>query len=226
MAETPVIVISSSEKDVGKTTIGINLAAALWSDGYKIKLYAPENSTVDRFISQRLLMCSQCKIDMPMPQMINSLNDDYDEKTIILAVIPSSENDKYSEVFFKAHTLISLGCEKKDFDWSFSHPYINLVWQTKKNAAARGIKQFNWIVVQNKFSNENKIIREELPNMGKQLGFRVAEPLYYRNSYKYVENGYCAADMAKYRKVFKMSMDDVYARREILNLTDDLWKHK
>lgn len=226
MAETPIIVISSSEKDVGKTTIGVNLAAALWSDGYKVKLYAPENSVVDGFMSRRLLMCSQCKIDMPMPRIVNSIDEDYDEKTIVLAIIPSADNEKYSEVFFKAHTLISLGCEKSDFNWSFSHPYINLIWQTKKNAASKGVKYFNWIVVQNKLTDEKNNLSENLQNMGKQLGFRVAEPLHYRNAYKYVENGYCAADMAKYRQIFKMSMDDVYARREILNLTDDLWKHK
>lgn len=226
MAEVPVIVISSSEDNVGKTTIGINLAAALWSDGYKIKLYAPENSVIDEFMSRRLLMCSQCKIDMPMPQIINLTDENYAEKTIVLAIIPSSDNEKYSEVFFKAHTLISIGCEKSDFNWSFNHPYINLIWQTKKKAASKGVKCFNWIVVQNKLANEKDSLSESLQSLGKQFGFRVAEPLHYRNAYKYVDNGYCAADMAKYRQIFKMSMDDVYARREILNLTDDLWKHK
>ncbi|MBR1600154.1 MAG: hypothetical protein IJ677_01095 [Alphaproteobacteria bacterium] len=226
MAETPVIVISSSEKDVGKTTIGINLSAALWSDRYDIKLFAPANSTVDEFMSKRLLMCSQCKINMPMPQIITSLKENYNDKSIIVAIIPSSENERYSEIFFKAHTLISLVCEKKDLNWSFSHPYINLIWQTKKNAAARGVKQFNWIVVQNKYVNENNYLNEDLQNMSKQFGFRIAEPLHYRNAYKYIENGYCTADMVNYKQIFKMSMDDVYTRREILNLTDDLWKHK
>ena len=226
MAETPVIIVSSSEKDVGKTTIGVNLAAALWSDGSKIKLFAPKNQTVEEFMSRRLLMCLQCKIDMPMPQIINSINEDNDEKTIVVAVIPSAENEKYSEVFFKAHTLISLGCEKKDFNWSFNNPYINLIWQTKKNAASKGIKHFNWIAVQNKYTGKNDSLKDDMQSMSKQLGFRVAEPLHYRDAYRYVENGYCAADMAKYKQIFKMSMDDVYARREILNLTDDLWKHK
>lgn len=226
MAETPIIVISSCRGGTGKTTVALNLAAALWSDGYKIKLFAPNNEKISDFIEKRKQMNRQCNIDMPLPEIIDSIEITNEEKTVLIAVIPSNDNEKFADVFYKAHTLISLGYEKEDFNWSFAHPYINLIWQAKKNTAARGIKYLNWIVVQNKLQNDSDDLSFVLQPLAKQFGFRVAEPLRQRNAYRYIENGYCAADMAKYRQIFKMSMDDVYARREILNLTDDLWKHK
>ena len=227
MTDTPIIVISSSENATGKTTVALNLAAALWSDGYKIKLFAPGNRNISDFMEKRRQMIVQCKTDMPLPEAVNDVEITNDEdKTVLIAVIPSDENERYTDVFSKAHTLISVGCEKDDFDWSFSHPYINLIWQAKKNAAARGIKYLNWIVVQNKLENEKNNLSDNLQPLARQFGFRIAEPLHDRNAYRYIGNGYCAADMAKYRQIFKMSMDDVYARREILNLTDDLWKRK
>lgn len=226
MAETPIIVISSCHNGTGKTTVALNLAAALWSDGYKIKLFAPNNEKISDFIEKRKQMNRQCNIDMPLPEIIDSIEVINEEKTVLIAVIPSNDNEKFADVFYKAHTLISLGYEKEDFNWSFAHPYINLIWQAKKNTAARGIKYLNWIVVQNKLQNDSDDLSFVLQPLAKQFGFRIAEPLRQRNAYRYIENGYCAADMAKYRQIFKMSMDDVYARREILNLTDDLWKHK
>ena len=226
MTETPLIVVSSCEHEVGKTTVALNLAAALWSDGYKVKLFAPHNWAVADFMAKRRQMTEQCKADMPVPQIIENINGEFEDNSVIIAVIPSDKNEKYTDVFAAAHTLLSIGCEKKDFDWSFSHPYINLIWQVKKKAAARGVKHFNWIVVQNQIHDENEILSTDLQSRAKQLGYRLAEPLYWRNAYRYVTNGYCAADMAKCRQIFKMSMDDLYARREILNLTDDLWKHK
>lgn len=226
MAETPIIVISSCRGGTGKTTVALNLAAALWSDGYNVKLFAPNNEKISDFIEKRKRMNRQCNIDMPLPEIIDSIEITNEEKTVLIAVIPSNDNEKYADVFSKAHTLISLGYEKEDFNWSFAHPYINLIWQAKKNTAARGIKYLNWIVVQNKLQNDSDDLSFALQPLAKQFGFRIAEPLRQRNAYRYIENGYCAADMAKYRQIFKMSMDDVYARREILNLTDDLWKHK
>lgn len=227
MLQTPIIVISSDKKNTGKITVALNLAAALWNEGYQVKLFAPNNEKIQDFIEKRKLMNRQCNAELPMPQIINDIDaENNTEKDVIIAVVPSDRNQEYANVFNKAHTLISLGCKKEDFDWSFAHPYINLIWQSKKNAAARGIKYLNWIVVQNKLQNEKDNLTSQLQPLAKQFGFRLAEPLWFRNAYKYAENGYCSADMAKYRQIFKMSMDDVYARREILNLTDDLWKRK
>lgn len=226
MAQTPVIVISSSQKGTGKTTLALNLAAALWSDGYKVGLFAPDNLAVRDFLEKRTLMNTQCNVDMPLPLLVETISDSADEKSVVIAVIPSDKNENYADVFYKAHTLISVGCEKADFDWSFAHPYVNLIWQVKKNAAANGVKYLNWIAVQNRLYSDKDNLKEELAPLSKQLGFRISEPLYFRNSYRYVQSGYCVSDMAKYRATFKMSMPDVYARREILNLTDDLWKHK
>ena len=87
-----------------------------------------------------------------------------------------------------------------------------------------GVKYLNWIALLNKVENDDAF--KEMTDCQRRFGYRLAEPLHYRESFRYVRNGYCAADMACFRNVFKMSMPDVYARREILTLTDFLWQGK
>lgn len=225
MDNTPVIVISSSVAGVGKTTLTLNLAAALWSDGYEVKLFAPNNPMVENFIRQRKNLRSQSGEDLPLPQLINDLNQEsqHTDKTVILADIPTSKNSVYKDVFARAHTLISVATDVQNLQWKLTDPYMNLIWETKKSVAARGIKYLNWIAVLNMAPEQQNAPIPELRDAAKKLGFRIAEPLHRRDAFRYIENGYCAADMAKFRRLFKMSMSDVYARREILTLTDFLW---
>ena len=224
--EIPVIVISSSVKGTGKTTLALNLAAALWSDSYRVKLLAPHNPQVAQFMEQRQILREQSGIDLPMPELIADLNnvDESAEKNVIIADIPTENAADYAFVFAKAHTLITVGKAVQDFEWPLSHPYINLIWEAKKNIAARGIKYLNWIAVLNQADEASADIKQSLAAATKRFGFRVAEPLHDREAFRYIDNGYCAADMADFRKLFKMSMSDVYARREILTLTDFLWQ--
>lgn len=226
MKNVPVIVVSSSVAGVGKTTLTLNLAAALWSDGYRVKLFAPHNETVCNFIKQRQILREQSHTELPMPELMESFNIEADNsgKTVILADIPTAENIAYKEVFAQAHTLISVATNMRDLQWQLTDPYMSLVWETKKSVAARGVKYLNWIAVLNMAAEEQNPTFPELSEAAKRFGFRVAEPLHTRDAFRYIENGYCAADMAEYRKLFKMSMADVYARREILTLTDFLWQ--
>ncbi|MBR3675619.1 MAG: hypothetical protein IKN71_00585 [Alphaproteobacteria bacterium] len=226
MQETPIIVISSAIPNVGKTTLALNLAAALWSDNYKVKLFAPHNAKVRYFLEQRENLRRQTGVELPLPELIEQIenNDEPAEKTVIIADIPTSENEKYAAVFAKAHTLITVAGNAADLHWPLTHPYVSLIWEAKKNIAARGIKYLNWIAVLNQINGEGADSTSQLQDAVKRFGFRVAEPLHYRQAFQYIENGYCAADMAKFRKLFKMSMSDVYARREILTLTDFLWQ--
>jgi len=83
----------------------------------------------------------------------------------------------------------------------------------------------NWIAVLNKCAGVTSKQREKLLQSAKKFGFRLAEPLQQRAAYGYINNGYCAADMVN-GSVFNMSFADVYARREILTLSDFLWKDK
>lgn len=226
MQEIPIIVISSATPNVGKTTLALNLAAALWSDGYKVKLLAPHNAKVGYFLEQRQNLCRQTGVELPLPELIEQIEDNVEpaEKTVIIADIPTAENEKYANVFAKAHTLITVATDVADLEWPLTHPYVSLIWEAKKNIAARGIKYLNWIAVLNQV--EDEVDLSQLQDAVKRFGFRVAEPLHYRQAFQYIENGYCAADMAQFRKLFKMSMPDVYARREILTLTDFLWQNK
>lgn len=226
MNNAPIIVISSSVSGVGKTTLTLNLGAALWSDGYEVKLFAPHNSIIENFIRQRRILCSQSGVDLPFPQLMPTFEPEleHSDKTVILADIPTAENSAYKNVFAQAHTLISIATDEQNLQWNLTDPYMNLIWEAKKSIAARGIKYLNWIAVLNKVSEQKNIDCSKLADTAKRMGYRVAEPLHERDAFRYVENGYCAADMAKYRQLFKMSMPDVYARREILTLTDFLWQ--
>lgn len=226
MDSTPIIVISSSKPQAGKTTLALNLAAALWSDLFKVKLFAPDNPEVDEFLRQRNLL-RQTGCALPLPELIarSELSASAgDKKEVIIADIPTVDNEKYADVFAAAHTLITVGTSGEDLQWSFEHPYMQLIWQTKKSVAARGVKYLNWIALLNKVENDDAL--KEMTDCPRRFGYRLAEPLHYRESFRYVRNGYCAADMACFRNVFKMSMPDVYARREILTLTDFLWQGK
>ncbi|MBQ9272064.1 MAG: hypothetical protein IJ218_07360 [Alphaproteobacteria bacterium] len=228
MADTPIIIISSSVAGVGKTTLALNLAAALWSDDYNVNLFAPHNQTVADFMVQRQKICEQSAIALPMPKIIDNIDaaGNGSDKEVIIADIPTAENQQYADVFAAAHTLISIGRTPEDLQWELTHPYMNLIWEAKKNVASRGIKYLNWIVVLNETDIPTQDTQDALKNAAKRYGFRVAEPLHTRAAFRYIENGYCAADMAKFRQLFKMSMSDVYARREILTLTDFLWQGK
>lgn len=223
---TPVIVISSPQRKAGKTTLALNLAAALWSDDYKVKLFAPLNPEVALFVEQREILRNQSQTDLPMPELVEYVDSSLytGEKAVIIADIPTENAADYASVFAQAHTLITVGKSTADFEWSFSHPYVNLIWEAKKNIASRGIKYLNWIVLLNQINDDDTELKNDLSAAGKRFGFRLAEPLHDREAFRYIENGYCAADMAKFRKLFKMSMSDVYARREILTLTDFLWQ--
>ena len=228
MTSTPIIVISSIKPRAGKTTLALNLAAALWADKYQVKFLAPNNSDVENFIRRRERFCQENKILLPFPKLINNLHPeaiDSDEKAVVIADIPTAKNQEYAFVFAKAHTLITVADSPVHLQTMHTDAYNNLVWQAKKNIAARGIKYLNWIIVPNLWQ-ENMWPMEEINEQSRRYGFRIAPGMHEREAFRHVKDGYCAADMVSDTKVFKMSMADVYARREILQLTDFLWHNK
>ena len=70
MQQIPIIVISSSREGTGKTTLALNLAAAMWSDGYEVGLLTNENNTVRNFMQKRRELCQQHNIKMPFPHLL------------------------------------------------------------------------------------------------------------------------------------------------------------
>ncbi|MCQ2734569.1 MAG: division plane positioning ATPase MipZ [Alphaproteobacteria bacterium] len=226
MSQTPIIVISSPKAGSGKTTLALNLSAALWTDGYKVFLLAPDND-VAQFLQKRREFCNKHNIELPMPQLVSQLSElpqESVERTVVIADIPTEKNNIYTKIFSQAHTLITVADNPADVSWNLNDDYINLIWDVKKNIAARGIKYLNWIVVAD-LKNENAADwSKDMGDSAKKYGFRIAPPLKYRQAYQRLQDGYCAADMVANSKVFAMTFADVYARREILKLTDDLWQ--
>ena len=186
--ETPIIVISSPRKGTGKTTLALNLAAALWSDGYKVGLFAPQNPEVKQFMEQRQILRSQSRMDLPMPYLLekSDLQADSSEKTVVIADIPTANATDYADIFAKAHTLITVGQTADDFDWQLTHPYVNLVWEAKKNIAARGIKYLNWIAVVNQTVDDDGNIKGYFSikdkNLRRRSNYRAAPFFYFLKS--------------------------------------------
>lgn len=229
MAQVPVIVISSSRAGAGKTTLALNLAAALWQDKYKVKLFAPDNEKISTFLEARRQLNKKRGVHLPVPQIISTISEietPDSPETVLVADIPTAANTEYLQVFSSAHTLITVARTKEDIDWPLSDPYLNLIWNAKKNIAARGIKYLNWIVVENEQRPQNEPLTNILASLSRRYGFRVSPPLKNREAYTHINEGYCAADMVDEKAGLKMAMADVYARREILTLTDFMWQQK
>lgn len=226
MTDIPVIVISSARAGAGKTTLALNLAAVLWQDNHEVFLFSGETGGFSDFLDKRRKLK---KTNLPMPQLIDDLAKavpDKNKKQVIIAEIPSEQNDKYTSVFAQAHTLITVAADKEDINWPLSHPYINLIWNAKKDIAARGIKYLNWIVVANNKQEQTEDFSALVEQQAKRYGFRISETLRYREAYRRIGEGFCAADMMDKKSDFNVTMADVYARREILTLTDFLWQNK
>lgn len=225
MAEVPVIVVSSPFPRCGKTTLALNLAAALWSDDYRVELFAPENELAERFLKQRKKLQESKKLQLFMPELINDIPEEKShEKQVIVAIIPAENAVKYADAFNKAHTLITVVPFVLDTFWNAANDYVNLIWNAKKHIASRGIKTANWVVVPYIEKSNASNVRDGLTETAKRYGFRVADVLPYRDAYNHVKDGYCAADMKRNNASFPMAFADVYARHEILKLTDFFWK--
>ncbi len=226
MVEVPIIVISSPKEKSGKTTLALNLAAALWADDYLVNFFATDPAKLQFFLEKRHQLCQAHKTKLPFPRVINTLDEVAAQdglKQAIIADIAAADNQKYADIFAAAHTLITVSARKEDMNWSLGDPYFSVVWQAKKNAAHRGA-QLNWIVVPNQVESAKQLPTWQLVDLAKRYGFRVAQPLHYRAAFQHVAGGYGVADMALKPQIFPMTMADVYARREILTLTDFLWQ--
>lgn len=220
----PLIAISSPKAGAGKTTLAFNLATALLRDGYKVGVYS--QNTAD-FLQKR----KELSKNNPTLKMLRNISkenlftDVYGDCSAVITDVPTEQNSEFLPVFSKAHTLITLVQNENDIKWQPSDAYLNLIWNVKKHQAAAGIKCLNWVVIENKAAAENDSLSILLQQQSRRFGFRTADALQNRESYRHIKDGYGAADLIN-SKALNMSMADVYARRELLVLADFIWQHK
>lgn len=220
----PLIAISSPQAGAGKTTLAFNLASALLRDGYRVGIYSHESSS---FLAKRAELCKN-NSTLKMPVNIckeDLLAENYDGCDAVIADIQTEQNFDLLTAFCKIHTLITLVQNENDIKWLPSDPYLNLIWSIKKHQASAGAKYLNWTVLENKASLDNDALNNLILSQARRFGFRAASPLQNRESYKHIKDGYSAADLIC-SKTLSMSMEDVYARRELLVLADFIWQHK
>lgn len=230
MTDIPIIVVSSSCGNVGKTTFALNLAITLLCDKYEVIIFSPCDKLCLEFMQKRKELRREKNIKLLMPKIIsdfsqiNTLNKS--EKQVIVADIPILQNNKYDYIFAQAHTLITLVASPQNINWSLNDKYLNLVWNSKKKLASLGRKYLNWIVVENQMEENGASVQHLIEEQSKKLGFRIAPKLNYRKSYQHISNGFAVADMANKNNNLPMILSDVYARQEILSLTDFMWQTK
>ena len=114
--------------------------------------------------------------------------------------------------------------DENDLSWQPTDSYLNLIWNVKKLQAAHGIKYLNWVVAENQLTN-GAVLSKQLEQQSRRFGFRLAPALSKREAYTRIKDGYGAADLISTSKL-KVSMSDVYARRELLILADFIWQQK
>ena len=131
-----------------------------------------------------------------------------------------------TEIFEKAHTLITVINDINDLVNGKNNEYLELIWEAKKVIAQKGIKNLNWIVVLNNLMHYSETdVQKMLYQHSKRYGYRMFLSLKNREAFKHIYEGLCIGDMIKTEKK-SMTMNDLYAHREILKLTDFLWNYK
>ena len=222
MADVPVIVVSSPKPQSGNSVLALNLAGALWNDGYKVGLFSSRPSEITDFLNKRAKLIKETKAKIAKPILIQSLNNSADVSALV-ADIGAADYVLHEDVFSAAQTIITPLNYKDDVIWQANDKYLKFIWEVKKKQAARGIKYLNWIVVPY-LKEKHSDFTAEIESKAKLFGFKIAPAIYYRDEYMHVLNGYCAADLINKKLEKMMNLNDVYARREILKLTDFIWQ--
>lgn len=227
--EIPVIAVTSQISGTGKTTLVLNLAAALWQDGYHVRLSLPDAET---FLQKRRSFCQANSLSLPFPEIIApdklfSPVSGENNKQAAIVEIPASANADNIPLLARAHTLLTVINNRSEVCWTPDNEYLNFIWQVKKAAALTGRKYLNWVVTENHvFSDDKEATEVPAEDFARRYGFRLSPALQCREAYRHVADGYCAADMLDFSGNLKMTLADVYARREILQLTDFMWRQK
>lgn len=224
MIDIPVITVSSPRTKSGNTVLAINLAGALWNDRYTVGLFSSNITEAEEFLQKRSEFSDKKKIQIFKPKLIKNL-DGIKDVTALIADISAGDYTENERFFNIAHTLITPLNRIDDISWKPDDKYLNFIWKVKKNQAADGIKYLNWIVLPYLKNNQTDF-SAELIEQSKRFGFRLAPAIYYREEYMHIKNGYCSSDLRNENLSKMMTMNDLYARREILKLADFIWNKK
>lgn len=222
MSSLPIIVVSSPKEKIGSSVLALNLAGALWNDGYKVGLFSSDLSETDAFLKEREKFNKAKNAKIFMPKRVENPAQS-GEISALVADIKAKDYAQYEDVFNFAHTLITPLNSENDILWQANDAYLNFIWKIKKNQAARGVKYLNWILVPYLKQNTTDF-SDKLQTQAKRFGFKIAPAIYYRDEYMHINEGYCASDLRDKKLENMMTLQDVYARREILQLTDFIWK--
>ena len=220
----PIIVVSSPKPKIGNSVLSLNLAGALWNDNYTVGLFSSHQNQITSFLKSRAEFAKKNKTDLIIPKQISSLNGSSDISALV-ADISATDYNCHKDIFSIAHTLITPLNYKDDILWKSNDKYLNFIWEIKKVQASHGIKYLNWIIVPY-LKNNDIDFSAELEEQAKRFGFKVAPAIYYRDEYMHITDGYCAADLQNKKLEKMMSLNDLYARREILQLAEFIWQKK
>lgn len=217
-----VVVISSINQKSGKTLLTAHLSIMLAKE-YKTAVFdGTNNSGLSDFIAKRHTLNLGKDYNLPIPDYKTLTKQNFETIENYDVVILDSPDSKY---FCHADIFITPMRETDGISSlsSGGSLYASLIWEAKKQRAAKNKSAFKWVVVPN--DEYNKEEYQILEKTSKLLGFSVAP--YFTNRPEYeqgLKEGITVIDkdMPKLKTLF--DLPDLYARRDLKKLTDFIWQ--
>lgn len=220
-----IIVINSINRSSGKSLLAAHLAVMLAKD-YKVVVmddYAKSN--LSDFVAKRyaLNLGKDFNLAVPVYRSLNKENfSQADKYDVVILDSPSDKYFAYADVFITPLR----GQEGLNSLVLRNSLYASLVWEAKKQRAAKGKNAFKWVVI----PNDDTFLQEDydkLNEAGKFLGFLVAPKIGYRKEFELgLEQGISVLDKDSPKLKTLFDLPDLYARRDLKKITDFIWQNK
>ena len=211
------IIVIDGEKGSGRKTLSFELAITLLYNHQQTALLLKEGSPLSETIRKR----REQTPNLPQIPIITDANFAANASLYKAIIIPEADSDnKYAEY---SSTYITLLKQNKPALKRFrqNQSYLSSVWELKKKIAARRKQSLNWVICENNLTPRLKDTPdEELLQMSKLYGFRVAPPLNMRAAYKKNITGLSAQDKSAPEFQKMLTYEDICTRREITRLAE------
>ncbi len=220
-----IIVINSINRSSGKSLLAAHLAVMLAKDYKVIVMDNCSKSDLSDFIAKRHTLNLGKNFNLAVPVYQSLSKESFNKADKYDVVILDSPSDKY---FAYADVFITplRGQEGLNSLVLRNSLYASLIWEAKKQRAAKGKSTFKWIVI----PNDDSFLSEDynkLNEAGKFLGFLVAPKIGYRKEFELgLKQGISVLDKDSPKLKTLFDLPDLYARRDLKKITDFIWQNK
>lgn len=219
-----IVVINSINPASGKTLIAAHLAVMLAKD-YKAAVLdcGAGHSDLAMFVARRYALNLKQDYKLPVPNYhtleSSSFQEICEKYDVVILDSPSEKFYKYADVWITPLR----GREGVEAVTDKNNPYLELIWQAKKQRASNGKSAFRWIVVPNDDFLQND--ENRMTEMGKIMGYKVAPRLGFRPEYTAgMASGTTVLDKDLPALKTLFELPDLYARRNLKKLAEFIWR--